>query len=496
MSIAAEQSRSGTGVKKTLGRPVVINVVLTVVGLISAGLVPFGFNLAVGRGYGPAVLGPVSVALALALFLGQIPGTISGAATKFIAQSLGDNDERRAQQVFQFLLVITTSFSLLIGIATIALAPVLESAYKISFAVVLLAGALIPTYTLYLFFKSCYYGWGRVQTYLINEILSDAAFFGVLMAVFVFGATGWLLLPFVLNNAIFSAIAIRDMTPYLREFHWMGKQDRREVVNYALINGSGSTASLGRWSLGTVIAGVFLSHHSVGLLAAAVAITAPLALLPRAISLVTFALMARLHGAGEHASVRAVLQQSTEWLVLVLGIPSGLAIINASFILTHVFKSEYAAAAVATQLIIAGAYITDISRPSIDALSSTRYVRIATVASFLGLFVSLVVWLAFIPRDGITATAMGFALGALVTATLPAYFACRRLGSQPIVFVRPAIMLLILSVLSVFANRYDLIASVVFVIATCMLYAHVMRDTFSIIRTTVTSSSGLAEQSV
>lgn len=473
----AGQAADGTPkAPANLTRTVIGNVVLTVVGLICAGLVPFGFNLLVGHGYGAATLGAVSIALGLALFLGQIPGTLSAAATKFMAESLGRHDEQNARAVFQFLLVLTVSFSILLGLAVVLAAPLLESRLHISFQTTLLAALLIPTNTLYLYFKSVYYGIQRVRSYLINETLSDLAFFAVLASVLLLNVTPWLLLPFILNNAIFAAIALRDMRPYLKSFDWRARCHRLEVLKYCVVNGSGTAASLGRWSLGTTIAGVFLTHHAVGLFAAALAITAPLPLLPRAISLVTFAMMARLHGAGEHSSVRSLLQQSTEWLVFVLGLPSGLAIINAAAILSLLFRPDFARGALAAQLIIAGAYITDISRPSIDALSSTRWVRIPTLASFAGLGVSLVIWLALIPRFGISMAGLGFAVGALVTAIIPAYYACKHIGSQPVVFIRPAVMLIGLTILTALGSVSPLLASVLFTIGVLALYSHLLQS--------------------
>src|SRR5579884_456575 len=323
--------RQNTG---ALNRTVIFNIALTMIALVSSGLVPFGFNLIVGRIDGAAALGEVSVALGLALFLGQIPGTVGSAATKFMAESLGRDDVDRSRDVFQLLLVLTVAASVLLAVGMLALAPVLTSALRISFADVALSAALVPTYTLYLYFKSVYYGVQKVRAYLVNEVVSDVAFFGVVAGVFLAGASPWLLLPFVLNNAIFAVIAVRAVKDYFSPFHWRPAGGSWEVLKYCLINGSGTIASLGRWSLGITISGLFLTHSAVGIFAAALAVTAPLPLLPRAISLVTFAAMARLHGAGEAHSVRLLLQQSTEWLVFLLGIPFGVAIINAGAILS------------------------------------------------------------------------------------------------------------------------------------------------------------------
>ncbi|GEM_PF-6139743 len=463
-----------TGV--ALGRTVIVNVGLTLVGLVSAGLVPLGFNLLVGRAYGPATLGAISVALGLGLFLGQIPGTISSAATKFMAESLGRGDDDRARAVFQFLLVLVLVLSLAIAGALVALAAQIEASFHVTFLAVALTAALVPTYTMYLYFKSVYYAVGQVPAYLANEVISDLAFFAALAAIYLSGASAWLLLAFVLNNAIFAGLAVRAMRGYLQDFSLTACRERLHVLRYCVINGTGTAASLGRWSLGIAIAGVFLSHASVGLFAAALAITAPLPLLPRAISLVTFAMMARLHGAGQSQSVRLLMQHSTEWLVFVLGVPSGLAILNAPAILSLLFRPSFAGAATCAGLIIAGAYVTDISRPSIDALSSTEYVRIPTVASFAGLIVSLVVWVTLIPAFGLDMAGLGFALGALVTAGIPAIFAHRRLHTDAAVFVRPAIMLVGIGLLSLLARHGALLASLLFVAGALALYGHLLQD--------------------
>ncbi len=454
------------------------NIALTIVALVSSGLVPFGFNVLVGRRYGGPALGELSVALSLALFLGQIPGTMSSAATKYIAESLGGEQGVRARSVFQFLLVLSAAFSVLVGAALAIAAPIVAAALKITTEYVYLAAALVPTYTLYLYFKSVYYGVQRVRPYLTNELVSDAAFFVALGAIIFLNATPWLLLPFVINNGLFALIALRFFLPVLHGFDWGRRCDRMAVLKYCVINGSGTAASLGRWSLGIAIAGLFLSHQSVGLFAAALTITAPLPLLPRAISLVTFATMARLHGAGQHASVQSLLQQSTEWLVFILGLPFGLAIINASLILSIVFRPDFAAAALAAQLIMLGAFFTDISRPSIDALSSTEYVRIPTLASFAGLAVSLIMWFGLIPAYGINAAGLGFAIGALVTGGIPAYYAYKRIGTHPSVFVRPVGMLLLLLILMSAAGKFALLASLIFVVGISALYFHLVQGVF------------------
>src|SRR5205085_7723278 len=223
----------------------------------------------------------------------------------------------------------------------------------VSFGAVMLGAALLLVYSLYLFLKSVYYGIQQVGAYVWNEIVSDLAFFALLAALFVAHATLWLLLPFVLNNAIFAGIAGYQLKPYFRHFRWVAPAGCQEILRYWVVNGLGSAASIGRGALGTTIAGLFLTHQAVGLYAAAVALTAPLQLMPRALALVLFATMARLHGAGRAASVRELLDLSTEWLVLALGLLCGLLMVNATAILAVLYRRpEYAQATTATQLVV------------------------------------------------------------------------------------------------------------------------------------------------
>jgi O-antigen/teichoic acid export membrane protein len=472
-----EQQLSGAGARSALtGGTIVVNVVLTIVGLVSAGLVPFGANFLVGHELGPAVLGSVSVVLGLGLFLGQIPGTLSSSATKFIAESLGRDNSSEAKQSFQFLLAICLWVSLALAAGLVLCSRPLAGTFHVSVTSIVLAGFLVPAYSLYLYFKSVYYGVQAVPSYLGNEIVSDVLFFAALAPLLLGRMDAWLLAAFVINNVIFSVIAAWQLRDLFQGFSLNSLllrssriAHRRRMLTYSGANGLGTAASLGRWSLATAVAGLFLSHSSVGLLAAAMALTGPLALLPRAISLVTFSMMARLHGAGDSRSVRAVMETATQWLALLLVIPSGLAILNARSIVAALFGQSFAAAGAAMALVIAGAYVTDISRPSIDALSSTTHVRVPMFASVAGLLVSLATWLGLVPLGGITMAGFGFAAGAVVTAALPAAFACRVWKTPASIFARPAIELGALAILSAVPD-HPVLVSVAFTAGSLALY--------------------------
>jgi O-antigen/teichoic acid export membrane protein len=459
--------------RQHLGGRVVAHVGLTILALIIAGLVPFGFNLLVGRAYGSAVLGSVSVVLGLALFLGQVPSTVGIAATKFMAEALGRGDETAARDIFGFLFTLNLGLTALLTGAMVVAAPWIHQALHVPVGAVLLGAVLLLVYSLYLFLKSVYYGLQQVGAYVWNEIISDLAFFALLAAVFVARASSWLLLPFVLNNAIFAAIAGYQLRPYFRHVRWVAPAGCTAMLRYWVVNGLGSAASIGRWALGTTVAGLFLAHQAVGLYAAAVALTAPLQLMPRALALVLFATMARLHGAGRASAVRELLDVSTEWLVLALGLLCGLVMVNATAVLAFVFhRPEYAQATTATQLVVFGAYLLMISSPAISALSSTTYVWIPTLASLLGLGTSLALWLLLIPPLGITGAGLGFAAGSVVTGSIPAFVAYRLIGTRRIRFFRLGAILAALVAVLLGLERLPLVASAVFVGVLALLYAH------------------------
>jgi O-antigen/teichoic acid export membrane protein len=450
---------------------VAAHVGLTVLALIFAGLVPFGFNLLVGRAYGSAVLGGISVVLGLALFLGQVPSTVGIAATKFMAEALGRGDETAARAIFQFLFTLNLGLTVLLTGAMVVAAPWIHQALHVPVSTVLLGAALLLVYSLYLFLKSVYYGIQQVGAYVWNEIISDLAFFALLAVVFVVRASSWLLLPFVVNNAIFAGIAGYQLTPYFRHFRWVPPTERTEILRYWVVNGLGSAASIGLAALGTTIAGLFLTHRAVGFYAAAVALTAPLQLMPRALALVLFATMARLHGAGRASSVRELLDLSTEWLVLALSLLCGLVMVNATAVLAIVFhRPEYAQATTATQLVVCGAYLLMICSPAISALSSTRYVWIPTIASILGLGTSLALWLLLIPPLGITGAGLGFAAGSVVTGSIPAFCASRLIGTRRVRFLRLGAILAALVAVLLSLERVPLVASAVFVVVLALLY--------------------------
>jgi putative peptidoglycan lipid II flippase len=202
-----------------------------------------------------------------------------------------------------------------------------------------------------------------------------------------------------------------------------------------------------------------------------VALTAPLQLMPRALALVLFATMARLHGAGRASSVRELLDLSTEGLVLALGLLCGLLMVNATAILALLYhRSEYAQATTATQLVVCGAYLLMISSPAISALSSTTYVWIPTIASILGLGTSVALWLLLIPSLGITGAGLGFAAGSVITGSIPAIVASRLIGTRRGRFLRLGAILATLVSVLLSLERVPLVASAVFVVVLALLY--------------------------
>lgn len=453
------------------GRSLAGNVALTMIALAFSGMVPFGFNLIVGHRYGPAGLGEVSVVLGLALFLGQVPGTLGPAATKFLAEALSRGEQDAARTIFQFVVTVSVGLASALTLGMAAAAPLLASTLHVRVGTVLLGAVLVLVYALYLLFKSVYYGLQRVGAYVFNEIVSDVLFFVALTVVLLVGATPWLLAPFILNDAIFLARALYDQAPYVRRFNWGRAAPRRAILRYYGLSGTGTIISIGRTALGTTIAGLFLSHHAVGLYAAALTLTNPLFLLPQALSYVLFAAMAFLYGAGQGGSVRELLQRSTQWLVAALGLVCGLVIINAGIILTVVFPADYGAATATFQVIVAGAYVSMICSPSVNALSSTAYVGIPTLAAIGGFITSLVAWLLCIPRIGIVGVALGYSVGVAVTGSIAVYCATRFLGASPAAFLRAGTVMASVACVLFGLGSTPLLASIIFVILVALLYA-------------------------
>jgi hypothetical protein len=111
--------------------------------------------------------------------------------------------------------------ALLLAAVLLLATPWVKSAFHISSTrAVVLGASLVVTYALYIFLKSVYYGVQRADIYVRNEFLSDVAFFLLLAAILLFNGQNWLLVPFVLNNLIFAAIGLRDLSSLFEGFSW------------------------------------------------------------------------------------------------------------------------------------------------------------------------------------------------------------------------------------------------------------------------------------
>lgn len=471
-STAGESERSRAFATEA-NAPTLWKVMLTALALGSAGLVPLGFAIAVGRTYGAFTLGQVGTALALALFLGEVAGAFGAGASRFIGARHAWNRNSSAR-AFWFLCRVTLIFSVVLSLVLLGLSAQIESRLQISPEAVVLGAVLIPLYAMHIYLKNIFFRLRRLQSYLLTQIATDVVFVAALLAVVLIQLTPWLLLPFVLSILLFDVVSVRAIS---RTFYGAETSNfsRLEVLKHCMVNGTGMAANLGRWSIGPAVMALFLGHTSVGLFVAAMATAAGLPLLTRAGSLLATAKVSR-RALGDGVDLVAdEVKRSTRYLGLVLGIPAGLVMINANAILALLFRPYFSAAASAAAFAVAAVYIAGVGRPSIDGMTALGRPGTPVLAAIAGFGTSLLVWPALIPHYGITAGGWGLAAGAFVAAGLGVISGSLSLGFSLRLFVSPTIIMVVAGLLSVVGTSDTLSSSVAFVLVPLLLYKDLFR---------------------
>jgi len=179
-------------------------VILTIIAVAGVGLTRLAFNTMVIRRFGPELLGNINLSISTA-FLFSLFATagLCPAATKYIAQYAGRNDEKNIKRSFTIILFFVLVLSVIMSVLMFANSKQLAqfmNGKQIWFAK---ASLVVFLYSLYLFCKRAYYGIDKVGTYFKSEMFADAIFFLTLFILVLFNLASFLIMPFILLYSIF-----------------------------------------------------------------------------------------------------------------------------------------------------------------------------------------------------------------------------------------------------------------------------------------------------
>lgn len=423
--------------------------VLTALGLVCIGLVQLGFNIVVGRVHGPAVLGDVNLALALALFVSTlVSSSFVPANTKYVAEYRGREDEDYARTAFGLSLVIVVAAGVVLALLlhaylpriAILLQPILPNlAARVGVQRDLFAAALplVLLHPLYLLTRGMYYATERVERYLRLEVCTAVGFFLLLAAVI--AQKGPLPLPFVIAYALFAAVAVghhRDRLGLVRE---RARAVLGDLSHFALRNAAGQFSMMAKIRLGVILASSFLAMEQAGLYAAAFALQSIFYFIPRSLNAVLAPAVSFSYGSRNEGRVERILTEATRLTATAILLLGGVSYIAAPLVLGLVYSAPFAAAAPAFRYLLLATLASVIAQPAINTLGSTEHIHITGMGGIIGLSTSLVAWYFLLPGGGIEGIALGFFLGSLANALIGIGFVSRVFTFSPRVLVRPLV---------------------------------------------------------
>lgn len=470
------------------------NALLTIIALVSLGLTKLIFNISIGRAFGASVLGAVSIALSLTFLLVPISSVVCSATTKYLAEYRGRNDQSNVKATFTVSLLINLILSLLFSVICIIFSKQIVKIQNIPYNLIFVPVILIPLYTLYLFFRSSYYGINEVKQYLKVELLGGLIFF-VSLALVTLYLKKILILPFILMYLVFVVISSYFFKSYLKldSIKPEKKELHKKICKYSLFQLVTNITDAGRQNLGILILGLYVSSSYVGYYAAIFSIMMVLFVVDRLTEKVLFPSFSFNYGKNALTSIKRVLNLSTKYSLIVILPLAGTAILASSKIINILFGDEFKVASIALQILFISAVIRVAANPSIIALSSTRYIKLETKARIFSFIIAIISWFLLVPRKdilgGINGAAIGLCLSSIVLSLYCIYYSRKYFGLELANFriIYRVIMILVVSYPLKYVVPFDavIISSVIFSLLFMIINRKELKELFYYIRSRV-----------
>lgn len=404
------------------------NTALAIIGVAGAGLVRFVFTMVTGRAFGSEILGDIAVIIAVATIVTIPAAGVGAAGNRFLAVASGVGNPTMRTEI----LGATWRGSLLVtGIAVISSWTYLslQNSAQVDATAMTLGLAFVVVYALYLTGKGVLFGDGKASVYAIGEVAGVAAFTGSLTIVILASASAeWVLLTqvFWASAVVVAAVSIGVGPTKLR-----GKAPGG-LWSFASTATVGSLVSLGITQATVLVMSPMHGSEQAGLLAAAVAITAPLYLLPRGLSLALTPAMSFHVGAS--AQKRANLDASyTTTLLVLFGAVSAASIIVLDDFVLGIYGAEFADAATFVAVFAVASFVAITGIPVVNRFASEgpAALRLTVIASALGAVGAVVIWFT-LGRTDPTWIALGFLTSSIVKVAVP-FALSRRVTGELIV---------------------------------------------------------------
>ncbi len=417
------------------------NTVFAAFGIAGAGLVRFLFALVTGREFGPTELGLVAVIISVATIVTIPAAGIGAAGNRYLAVATGAGRQNRRNQVLAATWTAGVLAVVVGGVGMWAWYTFLDTSAGMDATLILLGASFVMSYGVYLVAKAAMFGDGLAQRYAIGEI-AGIVLFAITLSVVIVADLGveWTLLSQIgWTVGVIVAATRAKVGPRIgiRGFESQG------FWPFATNATLGSILSLGVTQATVVVMAAVHGNTAAGLLAVAIALTAPLYLLPRALSLALTPSMSFSVGAGDArradsearftTTVMATAGAATVAVVILLT-PALLAVYGPSFEDARALVNLYA---VAAALVVAAI-------PTVNRFQSegNRPLAFTVAASGVGLIAAIVVWLAA-GSNGIIWIGIGYLASVAIKSLLPMLAARRIVGAWTVDGAWPVVLAII-----------------------------------------------------
>lgn len=389
---------------------------LSLVGLVSQGVLRFATIWLVGRLAGPVLAGTLAAAIATASLLALLwPTSAGSAASKYIARARGGGNTDELGGVAAHFRRRAVLSGVLVAALSVPVWVLLQDGRVLDG---LCVAAFALAYSAYSFVRGVLFGSQQMARATTWDVVSSVIGLVSLAATLLVGVRGGALLLPVAGSYLLYSVA---SWPWRLPRHGaLPTALRHELDHFVLLGAAGSLASSGFLQLAMIVARA-TSPEGAGQFAAAMSTATPASMLAASLSLVLLPSLSEALGTGNMERVRMMSDRANRVVITTMVAIFGSLALGSRLVMTVLWGERFAPESLLFPLLALALLASNSSVASVNALAarSRRGMLVTTLASIAGLLTGAVVWWVLIGRLGVLAVAIGYLAGTVVTNVVP-----------------------------------------------------------------------------
>ncbi|MBB1511519.1 lipopolysaccharide biosynthesis protein [Tessaracoccus sp. MC1627] len=384
---------------------------LSIIAIGLQGGTRFLSNLLIGRVAGPLINGAVASATALAFLLHTFwPSSSPGAASKFIARARGKKDDAEVHSVTRHIALRVVQVT---GVLAVACPPLWVWVYDGQWWEGLCISVILITVSTSQFARGVHFGAGQVARGTRYDIL--ISIIGIVTTV--------LLLSLGVRNLLLTLPMSLALGAYsLLCWPWTAhgtpeRALRSEIDKFITFSALGSMASAGMLQASQLVA-AWLGPEEAARFAPALLMVTPLSIIATALTMALYPSMAEAQGGNDTERLRRQTDLATRGFMAVMVPSFGGMAIAARPIIELVWGHRFDQSPALMPFFCLALLINNVATPSVSSITSGphRNMWYTLLLSQAGLASAIVAWLLLVQPLGVFGVALGYGIGASVTA--------------------------------------------------------------------------------